>query len=75
MIKAEQARAYEAMKGQFEGLLGRLQASCVMSRGGRAVCSPPLTGTQTDTYVPSGPRACLARGCVRATSSPAGLLA
>lgn len=25
MLKAEQARAYEAMKGQFEGLLGRLQ--------------------------------------------------
>lgn len=24
-MKAEQARAYEAMKGQFEGLLGRLQ--------------------------------------------------
>lgn len=26
-MKAEQARAYEAMKGQFEGLLGRLQVS------------------------------------------------
>lgn len=25
LVKAEQARAYEAMKGQFEGLLGRLQ--------------------------------------------------
>lgn len=32
-MKAEQARAYEAMKGQFEGLLGRLQV-CTCSGGG-----------------------------------------
>lgn len=41
-MKARQAQAYETMRGQFEGLLGRLQVS---SRCGLvAVVPPSLTG-------------------------------